>query len=73
MLRRPEREEFRERFDDVCAKIGIDGQLRLAVPARGARGRVDASDRVPAGARLVRALAAAGLQSRAAITARHQL
>ncbi|MGB3360693.1 MAG: DUF262 domain-containing protein [Rhodococcus qingshengii] len=62
VLRRPECEEFYERFDDVCAEFGIDAQLKLAVPqALCPGGRVDASDRVQAGARLVRALTAAGL------------
>jgi hypothetical protein len=62
VLRRPGREEFRERFDDVCAEFGIDAQLKLAVPQEvRAGGRVDASDRVQAGARLIGALAAAGL------------
>ena len=62
VLRRPEREEFREGFDDVCTEFGIDGQLKLAVPQEVRAGeRVDASDRVQVGARLVRALVAAGL------------
>lgn len=62
VLRRPEREEFHERFDDVCAEFGIDAQLKLAVPQElRPGGRVDASDRVQAGARLLRALTAAGL------------
>ena len=62
VLRRPEREEFLERFDNVCAEFGVDEQLKLAVPQQVHDGRyVDASDRVQAGARLLRALAAAGL------------
>ena len=62
VLRRPEREEFLERFDNVCAEFGVDEQLKLAVPQHVRDGgRVDASDRVHAGARLLRALAAAGL------------
>ena len=62
VLRRPEREEFHERFDDMCTEFGIDGQLKLAVPQEVRAGeRVDASDRVKVGARLVRALVAAGL------------
>ena len=32
VLRRPEREEFLERFDNVCAEFGVDEQLKLAVP-----------------------------------------
>jgi hypothetical protein len=62
VLRRPEREEFLERFDNVCAEFGVDEQLKLAVPQQVRDGGyVDASDRVQAGARLLRALAAAGL------------
>lgn len=62
VLRRPEREEFLERFDDVCAEFGIDEQLKLAVPQQVRAGEhVDASDRVQAGVRLLRALVAAGL------------
>ncbi len=62
VLQRPEREEFIERFDNVCAEFGVDEQLKLAVPQQVRDGRyVDASDRVQAGARLLRALAAAGL------------
>ncbi len=62
VLRRPEREEFLERFDNVCAEFGVDEQLKLAVPQQARDGGyVDASDRVQAGARLLRALAAAGL------------
>jgi hypothetical protein len=62
VLRRPEREEFRERFDNVCAEFGVNEQLKLAVPQQVRDGRyVDAGDRVQAGARLLRALAAAGL------------
>lgn len=62
VLRRPEREEFLERFNNVCAEFGVDEQLKLAVPQHVRDGgRVDASDRVHAGARLLRALAAAGL------------
>ncbi|CCQ16872.1 Fungal specific transcription factor domain protein [Rhodococcus sp. AW25M09] len=55
VLRRPEHDEFQERFDAVCAEFGIDAQLKPAVPqALRPGGRVDASDRVQAGARLVR-------------------
>jgi Protein of unknown function DUF262 len=62
VLRRPEREEVLERFDNVCAEFGIDEQLKLAVPQQVRDGEyVDANDRVQAGARLLRALAAAGL------------
>lgn len=62
VLQRPEREEFFERFDNVCAEFGVDEQLKLAVPQQVRDGEyVDASDRVQAGARLLRALAAAGL------------
>jgi hypothetical protein len=62
VLRRPEREEFRERFDNVCAEFGVDEQLKLAVQQHVRDGgRVDASDRIQAGARLLKALAAAGL------------
>jgi hypothetical protein len=62
VLRRPEREEFLERFDDVCAEFGVDEQLKLAVPQQACDGGyVDASDRVQAAARLLRALATAGL------------
>jgi hypothetical protein len=62
VLQRPEREEFLERFDNVCAGFGVDEQLKLAVPQHVRDGgRVDASDRVQAGARLLKALAAAGL------------
>jgi hypothetical protein len=62
VLRRPEREEFLERFDNVCAEFGVDEQLKLAVPQHVRDGgRVDASDRIQAGARLLGALAAAGL------------
>lgn len=62
VLRRPEREELLERFDAVCAEFGIDGQLKLAMPQQArAGGHVDTSDRVQAGALLIRALAAAGL------------
>lgn len=62
VLRRPEREEFLERFDNVCAEFGVDKQLKLAVPQQVRNGRpVDTSDRVQAGARLLKALAAAGL------------
>jgi hypothetical protein len=62
VLRRPEREEFLERFDNVCAEFDVDEQLKLTVPQQVRDGGyVDASDRVQAGARLLRALAAAGL------------
>ncbi len=62
VLRRPEREEFLERFDNVCAEFGVDEQLKLAVPQQARDGGyVDASDGVQAGARLLRALAAADL------------
>ena len=62
VLHRPEREEFLERFDNVCAEFGVDEQLKLAVPQQVRDGRyVDTSDRVQVGARLLRALAAAGL------------
>jgi hypothetical protein len=62
VLRRPEREEFLERFENVCAEFGIDEKLELAVPQHVREGgRIDASDRVQAAARLLRALAAAGL------------
>ena len=62
VLRRPEREEFLERLDNVCVEFGIDEHLKLAVPQHVRDGgRVDASDRVQAGACLLRALAAAGL------------
>jgi Protein of unknown function DUF262 len=62
VLQRPEREEFLERFDNVCAEFGVNEQLKLAVPQQVRDRRyVDASDRVQAGARLLRALAAAGL------------
>jgi hypothetical protein len=62
VLRRPEREEFLERFGDFCAGFGLDKQLKLAVPQHMRDGElVDASDRIQAGARLLRALAAASL------------
>ena len=62
VLQRPEREELVERFDNVCAEFGVDQQLKLAVPQQVRDGEyVDASDRIQAGARLLRALAAAGL------------
>lgn len=62
VLRRPEREEFHERFDDVCAEFDIDAQLKLIIPQElRSTGRVDAIDRVQVGARLVSALTAAGL------------
>ncbi len=62
VLRRPEHEEFLERFDNVCAEFGVDETLKLAVPQHVRDGgRIDASDRIQAGARLLRALAAAGL------------
>jgi len=61
VLRSPERGEFFERFDNVCAEFGVE-QLKLAVPQQVRDGGyVDASDRVQAGARLLRAFAAAGL------------
>ena len=62
VLQRPEHEEFLERFENVCAEFGVDEQLKLAIPQQVRDGEnVDASDRVQAGARLLRALAAAGL------------
>jgi hypothetical protein len=62
VLRPPEREEFLERFDNVCAEFGVDEQLKLAIPQHVRQGgRVDDIDRVQAGARLLRALSAAGL------------
>jgi hypothetical protein len=62
VLRRPEREEFLERFDNVCSEFGVDEQLKLAVPQQVRDGGyVDASDRVQAGVGLLRAFAAAGL------------
>jgi hypothetical protein len=62
VLRRPEREEFLERFDNVCAEFGVNEQLKLTVPQQVRHGwYVDTSDRVQAGARLLRALAAVGL------------
>ena len=62
VLRRPEREEFLKRFDNVCTEFGVDEQLKLAVPQHVGDGElIDSSDRVQAGARLVRALSAAGL------------
>jgi hypothetical protein len=61
-LRRPEREDFLERFDNVCAQFGVNEQLKLAIPQQASEGgRVDAGDRIQAGAHLLRALAAAGL------------
>jgi hypothetical protein len=62
VLRRPDRAEFLERFDNVCAEFGVNEQLKLAVPQQPRKGgRVDARDRIQAGARLLKALAAAGL------------
>lgn len=62
VLRRPEREEFLERFDSICAELGVDDQLKLAVRQQVRGGEyVDTSDRVQAGARLLIALTNAGL------------
>lgn len=62
VLQRPERGEFLERFDNVCAEFGVDERLKLAVPQHVRDGRrVDAVDRVQAGARLLEALTTAGL------------
>lgn len=62
VLRRPVREEFVERFDEVCTKFHVDKSLKLVVPqqTRAAR-RVDSSDRIEAAALLVTALVDAGL------------
>ena len=59
---RPDREEFLERFDNVCAEFGVDEQLKLAVPQRVRDGRGGSTSRPrPAEAGLLGALAAAGL------------
>jgi hypothetical protein len=62
VLQRPEREEFLERFDNICTEFGVDEQLKLTVPQQVHDSRyIDTNDRVQAGARLLRALADAGL------------
>lgn len=62
VLRRPVREEFVERFDEVCAHLGVGDRLRLVVPQQARSGdHVDTADRIQAGALLLKALAEAGL------------
>lgn len=59
---KPPRDEFLERFHEVCANFDLDERLKLAIPQhwRGNR-HVDTEDRIQAAASLLRSLVSAGL------------
>jgi hypothetical protein len=59
---KPPRDEFLERFHEVCANFGIDEQLKLVIPQQWRDNRnLDTKDRIQTGASLLRGLVASGL------------